>query len=90
MPLQPDFIAYETTLRSEAGRVLFTWMIGLMPGSASVNLEQDTRITIHVIDRMAYDTEGIRELESRIGAVVGPLDHTPRNRSGPNSSRETT
>lgn len=70
MPLDPAFIAYETKLGSEAGRVLFTWMIGLMPGSASVNLEQDNRLTIHVIDRTMYNTEGVRELESRIAAVL--------------------
>jgi multicomponent Na+:H+ antiporter subunit E len=89
MPLQPDFITYEATLGSEAARVLFTWMIGLMPGSASVNLEQDTRITIHVIDRTAYDKEGIRELESRIAAVLEPAGDDPRSRSGPNSSQGT-
>lgn len=70
MPLQPEFIAFETTLDSEAARVLFTWMIGLMPGTASINLEDDRRLTVHVIDRSMYNRSDLRELESRIGAVL--------------------
>lgn len=71
MPLQPEFISYETTLANEAGQVLFTWMIGLMPGTVCVDWENDRHLTVHVIDRSMYNRNDLRELESRIGAVLG-------------------
>lgn len=69
LPTRPDLLPYETTLSREAARVLFVWMIGLMPGTASVNLESGNRLTVHVIDTTAHPADNLRALERRIAAV---------------------
>jgi multicomponent Na+:H+ antiporter subunit E len=69
LPVAPDFIRYETTLGSEAARVLFTWMIGMMPGTSSVHLEQGNRLTVHVIDIGAYNRHHLEVLERKLAVV---------------------
>jgi len=69
LPTRPDLLSYETTLSHEAARVLFVWMIGLMPGTASVNLESGNRLTVHVIDTTAHQVDHLRALERHLAAV---------------------
>jgi multicomponent Na+:H+ antiporter subunit E len=69
MPLDPGVIHYESRLESETGRVFFTWMIGLMPGTASVGLDSST-IRVHVIDGRTYGADSLRPLERRLAAVL--------------------
>jgi multicomponent Na+:H+ antiporter subunit E len=68
MPLDGALIEYRSGLHRETGRVLFAWMIGLMPGTACVGLESSV-LTVHVIDRGTYDAEDLRRLENRLAAV---------------------
>lgn len=69
MPLEPAFLHYQTSIRSEAGRVLFIWVIGMMPGTASVDLQHTDRITVHVIDIREYNESNLRRIEQKIAAV---------------------
>ncbi|SDB45674.1 multicomponent Na+:H+ antiporter subunit E [Desulfonatronum thiosulfatophilum] len=72
MPLQPDLIRIESRLENEAGVVLLAWMISLMPGTASINLERRVHLTIHVVDSRMYGEEDLRILEGRIARLVAP------------------
>lgn len=69
LPTRPDLLSYETTLSGQAARVLFVWMIGLMPGTACVGLESGNRLTVHVIDKTTYRARDLQALERRIAAV---------------------
>jgi multicomponent Na+:H+ antiporter subunit E len=68
MPLEGHLVEYDSRLGDERARVLFAWMIGLMPGTACVGLE-GSALTVHVIDRRAYDADDLRALEIRLAAV---------------------
>lgn len=72
LPVAPGFITYETRLDTNAGRVIFTWMIGMMPGSSSVNLDSRNRITVHVIDPAVSGRENLAILEEKLAAVINP------------------
>jgi len=72
LPVAPGFITYETRLGTNAGRVIFTWMIGLMPGSSSVDLDSRNRITVHVIDPALSGREDLAILEDKLAAVIDP------------------
>lgn len=68
MSLDVGLIRHQTALATEAGLVCFVWMVSLMPGTASVDLD-GSRLTVHVIDRRAYGKAGLRGLERKVGAV---------------------
>ncbi|GAB6059092.1 Na+/H+ antiporter subunit E [Desulfonatronum parangueonense] len=70
MPLRPDLIRMESRLDNEAGVVLMTWMISLMPGTASINLERRVHLTIHVVDSRIYGEQELRILEGKINALL--------------------
>jgi multicomponent Na+:H+ antiporter subunit E len=70
MPLHPALIRLECKLDSEAGLVLFTWMISLMPGTAGINLEQGNHLTVHVVDIRVYSETNIRALEKKIARFI--------------------
>lgn len=72
IPIQPAFLHYHTSLRTEAGRVTFVWMIGMMPGTASVDLLLPDRITVHAIDARDYNANDLHDLETKIAAVFNP------------------
>lgn len=71
LPLAPDLLEYPCRLHSESGRVWFTWMIGLMPGTASVQWRDDGRVVVHVIDRTRYDHASLQRLEEKMAALLG-------------------
>jgi multicomponent Na+:H+ antiporter subunit E len=70
MPLLPALIQIECRLPNEAGVVLFTWMISLMPGTASVDLKEGRYLTVHVADSRMYGEENLRRLEKRISEFI--------------------
>lgn len=67
----PDLLEYKCRLQSESGRVWFTWMIGLMPGTASVQWHDGGCIVVHVIDQTRYDHASLQRLEQRLAALLG-------------------
>jgi multicomponent Na+:H+ antiporter subunit E len=72
LPVSPDVIEYDSRIESRGGQVLFVWMIGLMPGTASVGWHDDGRVIVHVIDQHRYEQGSLRKLESRLRAVFPP------------------
>jgi multicomponent Na+:H+ antiporter subunit E len=70
MPLQPGLIEFESRLTDNASLVLFAWLINLMPGTATVRL-QDRRLTVHLIDTSRYG-EGLRLLEHKVARFLRP------------------
>jgi multicomponent Na+:H+ antiporter subunit E len=71
LPIRPEVIDYHCTIDHEGGRVLFVWMIGLMPGTAGVGWGERGRVPVHVIDRGMYNADDLRCLENRLLAVFG-------------------
>jgi multicomponent Na+:H+ antiporter subunit E len=71
LPLAPDLLEYTCRLHSENGRVWFTWMIGLMPGTASVQWRDGGRVVVHVIDWARYDHASLQRLEWKMAALLG-------------------
>jgi len=70
MPLQPEIIALDSKLKSQPAIVLFAWLISLMPGTASVQLEQGNTFRVHVVDLGKYGEARLRELEDRIAGFL--------------------
>jgi multisubunit Na+/H+ antiporter MnhE subunit len=68
--------------------VFFTWMISLMPGTASVNLHNQTTITVHVVDTQVYNGEELRRLEDFVAGFMGahPDVEATRSINGSSSS----
>jgi multicomponent Na+:H+ antiporter subunit E len=73
MPLDTGLVRYRSSLATEPGLVCLTWMVSLMPGTASVDLDGH-RLTVHVVDRRSYGEADLRRLERRIAAVFGGGD----------------
>jgi multicomponent Na+:H+ antiporter subunit E len=68
--LQPDVLELQLRLPAGGPRVLLTNVIGLMPGTLSVELAED-RLRVHVLDeRLPIEAE-VAELEARIRALFG-------------------
>jgi multicomponent Na+:H+ antiporter subunit E len=70
MPLQPGFMEFECHLSTRRSLIFFTWLISLMPGTASVNLHQQTVITVHVVDTERYGDKDLRRLEKLVASFL--------------------
>jgi multicomponent Na+:H+ antiporter subunit E len=71
VPIRPAVLDYRSAIRHEGGRVLFAWMIGLMPGTAVVGWGEERRLIVHVIDDRMYDGRDLQQLEQRLLRVLG-------------------
>ena len=70
LPVQPALLRHPLTLRSEPARVFLVWIVSLLPGTASVRLEQDS-ITVHVLMRSQPHRKMFSNLEQRIAGLFG-------------------
>jgi multicomponent Na+:H+ antiporter subunit E len=70
MPINPGFIEFRSQLTDELSVVLFVWMISLMPGSATVRLEDGGGLTVHIVDRDMYGEKVLRVLEQKIAGFI--------------------
>jgi multicomponent Na+:H+ antiporter subunit E len=70
MPLNTGLKPFKTRLPGELPRVFLAWTISLLPGTASVKMEQDELI-IHVLNVNEKFEAQMRVLENRIAAVFG-------------------
>ena len=66
--LTPTVITHVFVQKSESVRVLFLWVVSLLPGTAAVDLQGD-KARIHVLDQRLADAATLRELERRIAAM---------------------
>jgi multicomponent Na+:H+ antiporter subunit E len=65
MPLKTGFINYNLGLTHPTARVIFVWVVSLLPGTASVRLtEQGLRV--HVLDRDLAHTRNLENLEQNV------------------------
>jgi multicomponent Na+:H+ antiporter subunit E len=76
--LHPVVIRYRFRLRQEPARVLFVWVVSLLPGTAGIDLQGD-QAAVHVLDSSLADQEKLRKLETRIAEL---FESTPRGESG--------
>jgi multicomponent Na+:H+ antiporter subunit E len=71
--LKPGFIERVVTLEAGAPRLFFAGVIGLFPGTLSVELiepeEGPARLRVHVLDLDASPDEKLSELEQKIGPI---------------------
>ncbi len=70
MPVQPGFQTCRLELACRRNRVLLAWVVSLLPGTASVGLEED-RLTIHLLNDDHDAGPDIRELEGLIRNAWG-------------------
>lgn len=70
MPLKTGFVKYPLSLSHQTARVLFVWVVSLLPGTASVCLK-DNVMNIHVLDRNISHTSNLEKLEHKIALIFG-------------------
>ncbi len=70
LPLDPGLQAFETRLPGQLPRVFLAWTISLLPGTASVTLEEQ-HLTIHVLNQDDQFSPKMIDLENRIGRIFG-------------------
>lgn len=68
LPVQPGLSSYTLKLRAGFPAVLYTWLVSLTPGTASVALEGST-LVVHALDVHMDVEEKLRELERLVGAL---------------------
>lgn len=69
LPLMPGFVTYNLKLNTEAARVFFTWIVSLLPGTASVKLEGEV-LLVHLLDTSAPIMPRLERLESRVAKLM--------------------
>ncbi len=68
MPLETGIIMHRVRLEHPTARVLFVWVVSLLPGTASVQLT-DQRLRIHVLDSDQPHHKRLQDLEKKIQAL---------------------
>lgn len=76
--VRPEILEFPFVLEKEPARVFFMWTVSLLPGTAGVDLQEDTA-RIHVLDTGLADIESLRGLESRIAGIFGQRISAARN-----------
>ncbi len=70
MPLQPGLITYKLNFVHPVTKVVFIWVVSLLPGSASVHLEKNI-LHIHVLDQNLRHGHKLQELERCVAGMFG-------------------
>jgi multicomponent Na+:H+ antiporter subunit E len=68
MPLNTGFMNYNLKLANSTARVIFVWVVSLLPGTASVQLVGEN-LRIHVLDQELSHKQRLRELEKHVAAL---------------------
>jgi len=68
MPLNTGFMNYNLKLANSTARVIFVWVVSLLPGTASVQLVGQI-LRIHVLDQELSHKQRLRELEKHVAAL---------------------
>jgi multicomponent Na+:H+ antiporter subunit E len=69
MPLQPGLISYTLNLVHPVAKVIFVWVVSLLPGTASVHLEDDI-LCIHVLDLNLDHPQKLQNLERHVAGLL--------------------
>jgi multicomponent Na+:H+ antiporter subunit E len=72
MPLNPGFEKYPVRLKSEAAKVLFMWVISLLPGTASA-ADNKEHLMVHFLNHNPRNIAKLSDLEKRIGWLFGEV-----------------
>lgn len=72
LPLAPDVIAYSLQLHRQSAKIFFVWTVSLLPGTASVSLEEN-QLLIHVLDKQQAHQEKLQGIEKRIDRLFSAL-----------------
>lgn len=70
MPLKPGVVRYPLRVEGEFARVLIANTTSLLPGTLSVDLEEDT-LVVHALDVDAPVIDELRHLEQLIAGIFG-------------------
>lgn len=68
MPINPRFVHFKSTQKSDMGVVVFANSITLTPGTVSVEIE-DRSILVHALTDTVADPEGAAEMDRRVSAM---------------------
>jgi multicomponent Na+:H+ antiporter subunit E len=68
MRIRPELRRIPLRLRSTRARVVFSWIVSLCPGTASVSLDEET-LVIHVLDHALFHEDALRGLEQRVAEI---------------------
>ncbi len=69
IPIDPDFVTINHD-KDPRKTLILTWVISLLPGTASTVITQET-IIVHVLDKKLPVTEEIQVLKNRINGMFG-------------------
>ncbi|MFN2355763.1 MAG: Na+/H+ antiporter subunit E [Desulfopila sp.] len=69
LPLVPGIISYSLHLPRQSARIFFVWIVSLLPGTASVSLQEDT-LLIHVLDTRQPHRERLVAIENRVARLL--------------------
>ncbi len=93
LPLESFLLRFHLRLDDEAAKAFLAWTIGLVPGTASVRL-QDGILFVHVIGDPPEVEERLQEVEERVarlfGAELGPPGEFGSGKPGSVSDIRTT
>ena len=62
LPIQPEWVEFTTTEKTEMGKVIIGNAITLSPGTVTVNVEED-RLLVHCLTQESADSLRSREVE---------------------------
>ncbi len=65
MPLKTGFIDYPLKLEHNTARVVFVWVVSLLPGTAGISL-REKELRIHVIDEDLLHEQQLNSLERHL------------------------
>ncbi|WP_161794862.1 Na+/H+ antiporter subunit E [Desulfonatronum thioautotrophicum] len=66
--VSPTVIPHVLHLNTEVARVLFLWVVSLLPGTAAVDIQGD-QVSIHALDQRLATPGALRNLEERVAAL---------------------
>jgi multicomponent Na+:H+ antiporter subunit E len=70
LPIRPGYHVHTLHLPEGAARTFFIAVVGLLPGTLSVEVLKG-RVRVHVLDERMPVAATLRELEERVGAMFG-------------------
>jgi multicomponent Na+:H+ antiporter subunit E len=69
MPIEPALLRFRTGMRSPIGRTMFANSITLVPGTLTVDLDEQGGYIVHVFTRDAADDLVSAEMQNRVGGI---------------------